>query len=259
MLGRCLTCQLTKKNKKNVGHLPPKQAEYQPWEALCIDLIGPYTIPRKGKKELTLHCMTMIDPATGWFEIVQIPGKQADDIANILEETWMCQYPWSQKIICDRDKEFMAEVKTMLQEDYGCRVSQITTRNPQANAILERMHQTLGNMVRTFQLPTNENIEDEDPFSGLLSAAAFATRATVHTTLGAIPSQLVFGRDAILNTKFNADWNYIRARKQKIINQNNPRENSKRAPHTYRVGDKVLFKQRPTPSMVKMLMRAPTS
>ena len=135
----------------------------------------------------------------------------------------------------------MAEVKTMLQEDYGCTVSQITTRNPQANAILERMHQTLGNMVRTFQLPTNENVEDEDPFSGLLSAAAFATRATIHTTLGATPSQLVFGRDAILNTKFNADWNHIRARKQKIINQNNARENSKRAPHTYRVGDKVLL------------------
>jgi hypothetical protein len=38
----------------------------------------------------------------------------------------------------------------------------------------------------------------------------YATRATIHITLKAIPMQLVFGRDAVLNTKFEADWKYIR-------------------------------------------------
>ena len=241
IVGSCPTCQLTKKTKKKVGHLPPKQAECNPWDILCIDLIGPYTIERKGKKPLSLHCMTMIDPATGWFEMVEIPNKQADTISNILEQTWMCRYPWPQKVICDRGSEFMAEVKQMLQEDYGCNVNQITTRNPQANAILERIHQTIGNMVRTTQLHSTE-VDEQDPFSGLLSAAAFATRATVHTTLGATPSQLVFGRDAMVNTKFIADWAYIKNNKQKLINQNNKRENSKRKPHTYRMGDKIIIK-----------------
>ena len=89
----------------------------------------------------------------------------------------------------------------MLKADYGCHISQITTRNPQANAILERIHQTIGNMIRTWQLPTNPSIEEEDPFTGLLTAVGFAARATVHTTTGATPSQLVFGRDAMQNTK----------------------------------------------------------
>ena len=242
IVGKCNTCQLTKKNKRKIGHLPPKKAECDPWEVLCVDLIGPYNIKCRGKKELTLHCMTMIDPATGWFEIIEIPSKRADELSNLLEQTWLCRYPWPQKVICDRGREFMAEVKTMLQEDYGVKVSQITTRNPQANAILERIHQTIGDMIRTFQLPTRADIDTEDPFTGLLSAVAFATRATVHTTLGATPSQLVFGRDAMLNTKYEPDWDTIRAKKQKLIDKNNAKENAKRFPHTYKVGDKVLLK-----------------
>ena len=70
----------------------------------------------------------------------------------------------------------------------------------------------------------------------------FATRATYHTTLQATPPQLVFGRDAILNTKFEADWNFIRQRKQKLILTNNQRENMKRVEHEYHVNDKILIK-----------------
>ena len=85
---RCRTCQLTKKTKKKYGHLPPKEAEATPWDTLCIDLIGPYTVKEVGKKKYLLHCLTMIDPATGWFEIVEIPSGKADDVSNMLEQTW---------------------------------------------------------------------------------------------------------------------------------------------------------------------------
>ena len=53
--------------------------------------------------------------------------------------------------------------------------------------------------------------------------------------------QLVFGRNAIMNIKFLADWKYIQQRKQKIINQNNQKENSKRILYNYKIGDKVLM------------------
>ncbi len=62
------------------------------------------------------------------------------------------------------------------------------------------------------------------------------------TTLGATPSQLVFGRDAIINETFLSDWDTIRAKKQKVINANNSRENLKRTPHTYQVGDMIMIK-----------------
>ena len=52
----------------------------------------------------------------------------------------------------------------------------------------------------------------------------------------------MFGRDAILNTKFDANWKVIRDRKQHAINQNNQKENSKRISHKYQVGDEVLYR-----------------
>ena len=71
----CPTCQRNKVRHCKYGQLPPKQPEYKPWHTLCIDLIGPYQIGQ-GKNEITLHCLTMIDPATGWFEIAEIPTKK---------------------------------------------------------------------------------------------------------------------------------------------------------------------------------------
>ena len=84
------------------GKLTPKQAETNPWDTLCVDLIGPYTIPRKRKKTLKLWCLTMIDPATGWFEMAQIPNKTAAEIADITKETWFTRYQLPQRIVFDR-------------------------------------------------------------------------------------------------------------------------------------------------------------
>ena len=73
-----------------------------------------------------------------------------------------------------------------------------------------------------------------------LAAVMAAVRSTCSTTTQATPMQLVFGCDAIINTKFIADWEYIRQRKQNIVHSNNERENAKRIPHTYQIGAKKM-------------------
>ena len=70
-------------------------------------------------------------------------------------------------------------------------------------------------------------------------------RSLVHTTLRATPTQLVFGRDAFLNVSFEADWQYIKERKQNRIVQNNKKENARRIPHTYSPGDRVMVRLNP--------------
>ncbi len=82
-------------------------------------------------------------------------------------------------------------------DDYGVKKKPITTRNPQANAIVERVHQTIGNIIRTFELQDNY-LDEDDPCKGILAATAFAIRATYHTTLQKSPGQLVFGRDTVV-------------------------------------------------------------
>jgi hypothetical protein len=237
--GKCTNCQLTKPKTKKYGKLPEKTANIKPWETVCVDLIGPYPIG-KGKDETILHAMTMIDPATGWFEIAHIPQKRADVVANIFETTWLTKYPWPAEVVLDRGSEFKREFEQMLKDDYGITRKPITTRNPQANAMVERAHATLQNMINSKQIRGKSDLQD-GKWTGILNAVGFAMRATVHTTTRATPSQLVFGRDAMLNVGFEADWQYIKDRKQKLIHTNNARENKNRIEHTYKVGDRVLL------------------
>ena len=73
--------------------------EVIPWETLFVDLIGPYTIIGKGKHQLKLHCLTMIDPATGWFKIIEIKEKKANLIASPIEMHWLLCYPWPTQVL----------------------------------------------------------------------------------------------------------------------------------------------------------------
>jgi hypothetical protein len=88
-------------------------------------------------------------------------------------------------------------LQPMVKHDYGITVKAITTWKPQANAILERIHATIGNIIRTHQVLETE-LDEDNPWSGILAAAMYAARATIHTTLQATPMQLVFGRYDVL-------------------------------------------------------------
>ena len=99
----------------------------------------------------------------------------------------------------------------------------------------------IGNIIQTFQVQDDPYLDEDNPFRGILAATRFAARATYHTTLQATPMQLVMGHDAILNVKHEANWKYIRDRKQRIIEENNKHENSKHIKYDYQVGQKVLL------------------
>ena len=241
----CVVCKEFKKRQNKYGKLPPKEPECIPWHTLCIDLIGPYKFG-KGKDEFQLQCLTMIDPATGWFEIVEVPKKRADYISNLIEINWLTRYPWPTEIIMDRGSEFAAEVRKMLNKEYPIKRKLITTRNPQANAIIERIHQVVHNMIRVQAISGKKDVKETYKLEGVLAAVRSAVLSVVHTTTRATPTQLVFGRDALLNISFEADWQYIKERKQRRIVQNNRKENSKRIPHEYKPGDEVMIRLNPS-------------
>ena len=77
--------------------------------------------------------------------------------------------------------------------------------NPQANSILEKIHQVITNLVRKYDLQNNDLDEDE-PWSEKLAATDFVLQSMYHTTLQSRPYQLVFGRDMIVNTLFIVEW-----------------------------------------------------
>ena len=91
-----------KEQRRNMDIYQLKEAEITPWDTLCIDMIGPYNLNKKGSKPCMLWALTMIDLVTGWFEIATVDTKWADVIANVLEQTWLTRYPWPTCIVLDR-------------------------------------------------------------------------------------------------------------------------------------------------------------
>jgi hypothetical protein len=53
--------------------LPPKIEISTPWEALCVNLVGPYTLKGKDSLSIDFMALTMIDPMSSWFKVVELP------------------------------------------------------------------------------------------------------------------------------------------------------------------------------------------
>ncbi len=118
----CRSCLINKRHNQKYGHVPPKLVITTPWRALCVDLIGPYTLKGKDGSSIDFMCLTMIYPATSWFEIVELPtvtkltvpskgmgkkvtfdeytkgsettfDKSSAQIINLVYKIWFSRYP----------------------------------------------------------------------------------------------------------------------------------------------------------------------
>jgi hypothetical protein len=87
----------------------------------------------------------MIDPATGWFEIVKSTNESATSIQDLFHNTWLTRYPRPQFIVFDNGsmEEFKREFKQMCELKFMAlkpNQLQVTTYYPQAHAMIERVH-----------------------------------------------------------------------------------------------------------------------
>jgi hypothetical protein len=157
------------------------------------------------------------------------------------DDVWLSRYPRPEYIGFDNGGEYKKEFADLVT-NYGLKKKNSTPFNPQSNGIIERVHLTLNDALRTAELDGRE-LDEKDPWGPFFASAAYAIRSTFHTTLKATPGQLVFGRDMVLPITFVADWGAIEQQRQKEMGRNNRRENASRISHDYKVGDKVLLRK----------------
>jgi hypothetical protein len=129
----CKFCQVNKRHSLRYGHVPPKLVITMPWRALCVQLVGPYTLKGKDGSSIDFMCLTMIDPATSWFKIMELPtvrvmvpkagnckkatctnytkdaeifDKTSAQISNLVYKCWFSSYPCCRYLIYDNGSEF---------------------------------------------------------------------------------------------------------------------------------------------------------
>jgi hypothetical protein len=112
-----------------------------------------------------------------------------------------------------------------------------SVRNPQANAICERLHQYV---FLSQPIPANV-LNVAELVDSAIATALHASRATIHRTLGMSPGGIIFNRDMFLNIPLLTDFELLQTRRQVIINDNLCRANSKRRQHDYQPGDECLI------------------
>lgn len=111
----------------------------------------------------------------------------------------------------------------------------ITTKNPQVNAICERVHLEIFNIIRA-RPDLKEQLEIA------LDYAAYSIRASYHSVLRASPAQLLFGEDLITRQLHFANWSFLSKQRSAAIMQENDREDLKRIQHFYQIGDQVMLR-----------------
>jgi hypothetical protein len=206
----CEFCQRNKLDGKGYGFLREREVRSIPFEECAVDLIGPWTVQVHGRP-YKFKALTVIDTVTNLVKLVRIEKKNFDHIMQKFAQCWLTRYPWPQCCIHDPGGEFKGpEFQTLLQ---NCHIRDVctTAKNPQSNAMCERMHQMVGNVLKTLlhgEPPPDMAIAKE-LIDEVLSIAMHAMRAAIHSTLGSSLGSLAFNRDMFLNIPLIADWHTI--------------------------------------------------
>jgi len=241
----CETCRKHKLSGSGFGELAERDVNTIPWQEVHIDLIGPWNV-RVNDIDVQFNALTVINPATNLVELIRIEQKTADHVAQKFANCWLSRYPWPEVCVYDNGGEFIGVQFQQLLEQCGIRDWPTTSRNPQANAICERMHQTVGNILRTLLLhggPVNANTAN-NIVDDALATASHALRATVSRSLGNYsPGELAFQRNMFLNLPLIADLQVLHDKRSEIVPRNLDLANQRRIRYDYQPGESTFRKE----------------
>ena len=144
----CDACQKCKNVQASYGEPAARIADFVPWSDVAVDLIGPWTFRDRNGETHKFTALTMIDTVTNYVEIVRLDNKTAEHVAAQFENQWLSRYPRPNTVVFDPGTEFKGAFREMLTR-FNIRPSPTTVKNPQANAICERLHLTVAEVLRT--------------------------------------------------------------------------------------------------------------
>ena len=132
--------------------------------------------------EYTFNEITYIDTVTNFAEIIRIRCKDSSHIAQKFVNCWLSRFPKPNYCIHDSGGEFIGNEFQDLLTQAGIIKRHTTVKNPQSNAICERMHQTIADILRVLNAtnpPTTDEAADER-MDIAIATCVHATRCAVN-------------------------------------------------------------------------------
>jgi hypothetical protein len=190
---KCKECQKHKFAGHGYGLLPKQEVRIAPWEEVAMDLIGPWKVKVNGQ-QVEFNALTCIDTASNLVKLIRVDNKTAKHIHDKFMQSWLCQYPCPVQCLHDRGGEFIGQNFQWLLKIFSIKDVCSTSKNLQSNAICERMHQTVTNVLRTLMHtnPPQNMTQARGIIDDALATAVHAMQTTVATTLGSTLGALAF-------------------------------------------------------------------
>ncbi len=180
----CHACQVAGKPNQVVAPAPlkPVPVMSEPFEKLVIDCVGPLPRTKSGHSYL----LTLMCSATRFPEAIPLRTLKTPAIVKAIVK--FCTTFGLPKIIqSDQGSNFMSRVFRKVMRELNIKHCVSSAYHPQSQGVLERFHQTLKSMLRTYCLEYEKDWDEEVPL------LLFAVRNTVQESLGFSPAELVFG------------------------------------------------------------------
>ncbi|CAC5371239.1 unnamed protein product [Mytilus coruscus] len=180
----CHICQVVGKPNQKIPPAPllPIPAFEEPFSRVLIDCVGPLPKTKIGNSYL----LTIMCTSTRFPEAILLRNIKTPTIVKALIKFFtLVGLPKS--IQSDQGSNFMSGLFQQVVYQLGIAQYRSSAYHPESQGALERFHQTLKNMIRTFCLQFDRDWDDG------LHFLLFAVREAVQESLGFSPFELVFG------------------------------------------------------------------
>ena len=197
----CHTCQMVGKPNQTIpkAQLQPIPAFDEPFSRVIIDCVGPLPKTKKGCEYL----LTIMCASTRFPEAIPLRNIKAKTIVNALVK-FFTFVGLPKSIQSDQGSNFMSGIFQQVMYELGIKQYKSSAYQPESQGALERFHQTLKNMIRSYCFDTEKDWDEG------IHLLLFAVRESVQESLGFSPFELVFGHTVrgplkLLKEKFLSD------------------------------------------------------
>ena len=180
----CYTCQMVGKPNQTIpkAQLQPIPAFDEPFSRILIDCVGPLPRTKSGNEYL----LTIMCTSTRFPEAIPLRNIKTKSIVKALIK-FFTFVGLPKSVQSDQGSNFMSGIFQQVMHELGIKQYRSSAYHPESQGALERFHQTLKNMIRSYCFDTEKDWDEG------IHLLLFAVRESVQESLGFSPFELVFG------------------------------------------------------------------
>ena len=190
---KCDFCQkntFIKAINNDIVTMPFSLASYAPFERICVDTIGPIKTDDETKKFI----LVIIDAFSRFIQLHAISDTTAitavDSIMN-----WIGHFGIPSEVVSDNGTQFANEVVDELLNILQVKNTKIQAYSHEENGIVERANKEVNRHLRAIVYSRKKRVQ----YYKYLPLVQRIMNASVHSSIGVSPAQIVFGNTVHLD------------------------------------------------------------